>query len=158
MMKNLLAALIKRIYRWRIRSAMRRAGVPEPEITKLEYDAERNRTMIEVEHPLVMQLAAGLVRFFDSSGATNFVELQIGTPRGLFTVTVKPLDGKTPGDVVAELQERVSELEKYLVITADDMERWADSWAQVVGEGADLVLKGEAQVLRQAVGEECASE
>jgi hypothetical protein len=133
---------------------MRRAGVPEPEITKLEYDAERNRTTIQVEHPLVMDLAAGLVNFFDSSGAPNFVEMQIGTSRGLFVVTVKPLDGKTPGDVVAELKERVSELEKYLIITADDMERWADSWALEVGEGADLVLRSEAQVLRQAVGQE----
>ncbi|MGS5488252.1 Uncharacterised protein [Klebsiella quasipneumoniae] len=53
---------------------------------------------------------------FKRSGATNYLELSYDVPEfGGVTVTIQKQDGKTPGQRIGELEERIAELESRTV-------------------------------------------
>ncbi|HGH7411596.1 hypothetical protein [Klebsiella pneumoniae] len=57
---------------------------------------------------------------FKRSGATNYLELSYDVPEfGGVIVTIQKQDGKTPGQRIGELEERIAELESRTVALPD---------------------------------------
>jgi hypothetical protein len=73
---------------------------------------ENGQAKIIMRHPLFTEWVKDMLEMFDESGAVNFLELCCGTPeRGNFVVTIQRLDGKTPGQIVAELKQTIADME-----------------------------------------------
>ena len=87
------------------------AGVPEVTIEEAHISRERGIEM-RLKHPLFAKLAEDMCGFFHEYGGRNYVELVCATAEsGPMILTVRRMDGETPGARAARLEKRVAELE-----------------------------------------------
>lgn len=100
----------------RILKAAIDAPVGEVMVKEIQYPAPGGGMTLKLSHGVVPMMAAEFVKFFKKSGGINYVEFTLVDGKnpqfGPFTVTIQRMLGKTPAQVVAELRDRVSELEK----------------------------------------------
>lgn len=90
--------------------------VPPVMVKEIKYPDGAGGMTLKLSHGVVPFMASEFVKFFKDSGGVNYVEFTLvdgkSPEMGPFTVTIQRMMGKTPGMVVAELRDRISELEK----------------------------------------------
>ncbi len=119
-----MKALLKRIAgkfgeKKRLRAEVERLGklasaLMEPEITALEIRG-RGLVMDMKANVASALLADGFFDVLDEMGAENYVELGFERDHKMITVTVQRVEGKRPSEIIAQLKERVKDLENQKV-------------------------------------------
>jgi hypothetical protein len=91
------------------------APAEEVMVKEIQYPAPGGGMTLKLSHGVVPFMAAEFVKFFKESGGVNYVEFTLVDGKnpefGPFTVTIQRMLGKTPGQLVSELREKVKELE-----------------------------------------------
>ncbi len=117
-----MKALLKRIVGFfgekkRLRAEVERlskltVALIDPGVTAMEL---RGRGLvIDVKANMASALLAdGFFDVLDEMGAENYVEMGFERDHKLITVTVQRVEGKRPSEIIAQLKERVKELEAY---------------------------------------------
>ena len=95
------------------------------EVMEMASQHLANDEPLDLESLLRGELASAMFSMmfageFKRSGATNYLELSYDVPEfGGVIVTIQKQDGKTPGQRVGELEERIAELESRTVTLPD---------------------------------------
>lgn len=91
-----------------------------------------------IPHPEVVRvLYAGLVKLVGD--APNYVETKVRSQDGLFVVTARRADGKTPHELRREAEERADEWKRIAVNATDAVDKWIQTYneekARIFGKG-----------------------
>lgn len=115
---------------------------PPPEVRLKEFHADENGMEATFVGSAVRVVAEGLVEQFHRDGGINYVEWNVHRAgEGWFTLTLRRREGKSPGQLVAELKADMAAF-------AMEWRKWRDSGYSV----SDGVIKTADVIVAKVLG------
>lgn len=106
--------------------------------------------------PVIKDMVLALMKYFEATGATNYVVMDFGTPRGDFVLTFGPKD-RVPHihETIQSLKNRASDLEGWIVTMIESLGEWSgdlESYTEQSQNGAFVRLHPVVSSMRAHVG------